>query len=132
MEARIPKPYQQLPKKQQEVIKEYAAQIATEAARKQEEKDCRLILDLYMKMVCCVLHDAFKFTEQDLIMFLGNHKRMFNFQNRLVMKGEQLEYLNKRMEEIFPKDGFPKEFVDSLLGEVEIIDAPEGEENGKC
>lgn len=134
MKARVPKLYQDLNKKQQEVIKEYIAELATEMARQQEEKDCRLILDLYMKMVCCVLHDAFGFGEKRLIRFLGNHKRMFNFQNRLVMKGEQLEYLNKRMDEIFKKDGFPQEFIDSLLGEVEIIDAPEerGGQNGKC
>lgn len=132
MKVKIPKPYQDLPQKQQEVIKQYIVELATEAARHQEEKDCRLILDLYMKMVCCVLHDAFGFGEKRLIQFLGNHKRMFNFQYRLVMKGEQLDYLNKRMGEIFLKNGFPQDFIDSLLGEVEIIDAPEGEENGKC
>ena len=132
MKARVPKLYQDLDKKQQEVIKEYIAELATDMARQQEEKDCRLILDLYMKMVCYVLHDAFGFGEKRLVRFLGNHKRMFNFQNRLVMKGEQLEYLNKRMDEIFKKDGFPQEFFDSLLGEVEIIDAPEerGGQNG--
>lgn len=130
MKARIPKPYQDLPEKQQEVIKNYIAELATEAARKQEEKDCRIILDLYMKMVCCVLHDAFGFGERRLNRFIGNHKKLFNRQNKLVMKGEQLEYLNGRMDEIFKKDGFPQGFIDSLLGEVEIIDA-EDIENGK-
>lgn len=129
MKARIPKPYQDLPEKQQEVIKNYIAELATEAARKQEEKDCRIILDLYMKMVCCVLHDAFGFGERRLNRFIGNHKKLFNRQNKLVMKGEQLEYLNGRMDEIFKKDGFPQGFIDSLLGEVEIIDA-EDVENG--
>lgn len=132
MKARIPKLYQDLSKKQQEVIKEYIADLATEAARKQEEADCRVILDLYIKMVCCVLHDAFGFGEKRLNRFLGNHRRLFSQQNKLVMKGQQLEYLNKRMDEIFHKDGFPKEFFDALLGEVEIIDAPEGDEkNGR-
>lgn len=132
MKARVPIAYQNLPQKQQEVIKEYIVEMATEAARKQEEKDCRIILDLYMKMVCCVLHDAFGFGEKRLNYFLGNHKKLFNRQNKLVMKGKQLEYLNRRMDEIFKKDGFPQEFIDSLLGEVEIIDAPEerGGQNG--
>ena len=122
MKARVPKTYNDLSSKQKERINEYIVEVATEAAKKQEEKDCRLILDLYMKMVCCVLHDAFGFGERRLTRFIGNHKRMFSFQNRLVMKGEQLEYLNKRMDEIFRKDGFPNDFVNSLLGEVEIID----------
>ena len=130
MKARIPKTYNDLSRKQKEVIKDYIVEIATEAAIKQEEKDCRIILDLYMKMVCCMLHDSFGFGEKRLNYFLGNHKRVFNRQNKLVTRGEQLEYLNRRMDEIFKKDGFPKEFFDSLLGEVELIDAPEGDKNG--
>lgn len=37
----------------------------------------------------------------------------------MVQDGAQLEYLNKRMAEIFRKDGFPQEFFDKMLGEVE-------------
>lgn len=131
MKARIPKVYTDLSHKQKEVIKDYIIEMATEAALHQEEKDCRIILDLYMKMVCCMLHDSFGFGEKRLNYFLGNHKRVFNRQNKLVTRGEQVEYLNKRMDEIFKKNGFPQEYIDSILGEVELIDAPEGEENGK-
>ena len=83
----------------------------------------RVILDLYMKMVCCVLHDAFGFGEKRLTYFIGNHRRLFDQQNRLVNKGEQPEYLNKRMAEIFKKDGYPQEFVDGLIGKIELIDS---------
>lgn len=123
MKARIPKAYQDLSPRQKEQLKDYIVDIATEAAKKQEEHDCRVILDLYMKMVCCVLHDAFGFGEKRLTMFIGNHKRMFYRQNRLVEKGEQIEYLNKRMTEIFKKDGYPQEFIDNLIGEIELKDA---------
>lgn len=110
MKARPPKGYRELSRK------------------KQEEHDCRIILDLYMKMVCCVLHDAFGFGEKRLTCFIGNHKRLFARQSRLVSKGEQIEYLNKRMSEIFKKDGFPQEFLDKLLGDIELLDAPEKED----
>lgn len=125
MKARIPKEYDDLNPKQKERLKQYCIEVATKAAQKQEEHDCRIILDLYMKMVCCVLHDAFGFGEKRLTYFIGNHRRLFNRQNRLVNKGQQLEYLNKRMSEIFKKDGFPQEFIDDIIGKVDLVDAPE-------
>ena len=127
MKARIPKAYRDLTPKAKQLLQDYVVEIATEAAKKQEENDCRIILDIYMKMVCCVLHDAFGFGEERLTLFIGNHKRLFARQSRLVDKGEQQEYLNKRMGEIFKKNGFPQEFMDSLLGEIVIVDAPQEE-----
>ena len=129
MKARPPKGYQALSRKDQEKLKEYIVDVATDAARKMEEHDCRIILDLYMKMVCCVLHDAFGFGEKRLNYFIGNHKRLFSRQNKLVEKGEQLEYLNKRMDEIFKKNGFPQEFINSVVGEIELIDEPATKED---
>lgn len=128
MKARVPKEYRDLSSKQQERLKEYIVEIATDAAKKQEEHDCKVILDLYMKMVCCVLHDAFGFGEKRLTYFLGNHKRLFMRQSRLVDKGQQLYYLDRRMKEIFKKDGFPQDFINSLIGEIELKDAPAKED----
>ena len=127
MKARIPKAYRDLTPKAKAQLQDYVVEIATEAAKKQEENDCRVILDIYMKMVCCVLHDAFGFGEERLTLFIGNHKRLFARQSRLVDKGEQLEYLNNRMSEIFKKNGFPQDFIDNILGEVVIVDAPQEE-----
>lgn len=124
MKARIPKAYQDLSPRQKEQLKDYIVEVATEAAKKQEEHDCRIILDLYMKMVCCVLHDAFGFGEERLTLFIGNHKRLFVRQSRLVDKGEQQEYLNQRMSEIFKKNGYPQDFIDSLFEDIELKDAP--------
>lgn len=118
-----PKEYHQLSKAAQKRIEDYIIECATEAAKKQEEKDVRIVLDLYIKMVCCLFHDSEGFGKKRLTRVLYNHKRMFNYQNRLVTRGEQLAYLNKRMDEIFGKDGFPSHIIDSILGEVEIIDA---------
>lgn len=117
--------YRYLKPSQQEKIKEQIAEIATEAARKQEEADCRLLLEMYIKMVCCMNHDCFGHGEKRLNYFLGSHKRVFARQSKLTTKGEWLAYLDKRMAEIFPKDGFPQDFVDSLLADLEIIDEPE-------
>lgn len=122
-----PKEYHQLSKAGQKRIEDYIIEIATEAAKKQEEKDIRVVLELYIKMICYMLHDTERFGKKRLTRFLYNHKRMFKGQNRLVTRGEQLDYLNKRMDEIFGKDGFPSYIIDSILGEVELIDAKEVE-----
>jgi hypothetical protein len=123
MKARVPKEYQNLSPQQKERLKRYLTDVVTEVTKKQEEHDCRVILELYLKMVCCVLHDAFGFGEDRLTCFIGNHKRLFLTQNKLVDKGEQLEYLNGRMAEIFKKNGFPQDFLDSLIGEIVLKDA---------
>jgi hypothetical protein len=122
MKARVPKEYQNLSPQQKERLKKYLTDVVTEVTKKQEEHDCRVILELYLKMVCCVLHDAFGFGEDRLTCFIGNHKRLFVTQNKLVDKGEQIEYLNGRMAEIFKKNGFPQDFLDSLIGEIVLKD----------
>ena len=121
-----PREYHELTKSGQKHIEDYIVEIATEAAKKQEEKDIRVVLELYIKMICYMLHDTERFGKKRLTRFLYNHKRMFKGQNRLVTRGEQLDYLNKRMDEIFGKDGFPSYIIDSILAEVELIDAKEG------
>lgn len=87
--------------------------------RQQEEKDARIMLDLYTKMTVCVLHDAHEMDEDELLCFLGNHKRLFQRHARMVREGTQLEYFNQRMAEIFPTSGFPQQFFDDMLGAVE-------------
>lgn len=130
MKVKVPRDYHQMSQSQKKRIENYIVEMATEAARKQEEHDCRVVLDLYMKMMCCVLHDAFGFGEKRLVRFIANHKRVFARQNKLVSRGEQIGYLDRRMAEIFKKDGFPQKFIDDIVGEVEIVDAPKEGKDG--
>lgn len=113
MKPNIPRSWLTLPKKEQKVIEEYVKGVSG----KEIEREARIILELYMKMVCCVLHDAFGFGEKRLTMFLGNHRRLFRQQLKMVKRDEQIEYLDRRMAEIFKKDGFPVEFIIGLIGD---------------
>lgn len=119
MKAHVPMSWRNLPKKERDSIVEYCRQQALQAAIEQSNKDARIMLDLYIKMVCVVLHDAFGFGEKRLNMFLANHRRLFHRQMKMVKDGSQIEYLNRRMSDIFRKDGFPQGFFDEMLGEVE-------------
>ena len=116
MKANTPKAWQSLPQSQRNKIEEYARSIAVE----QIEKDGRIMLDLYIKMVCLTLHDAFGFGEKRLNMFLGNHRRLFLRQRKMVQNDTQIAYLNERMEQIFKRDGFPQKFFDDMLGAIEV------------
>ena len=121
MKVKIPKAYRQLHYDDQQDLKKFTQDVALEAAEKMLERDARIMLDIYMKMVCVMLHDMPDgWGEKRLRMFLGNHKRVFARQFKLVERGEQLKYLNGRMAEIFKKDGFPQDFVDEMLGKVEV------------
>lgn len=121
MRANIPKSWNSLPKKEKEAISDWLQKITKE----QCEKDMRIVLDRYIKMVCLTLHDAFGFGEKRLMMFLGNHKRLFHRQHKMVKDGTQIEYLDRRMTEIFKKGGFPEGFFEKLICPVE-----KGEDNG--
>lgn len=114
MKARLPKSWERLPPREKEIIADGIKQMLME----QEERDMRIILDLYIKMACLVLHKAFGFGEKRLGMFLGNHKRLFRIQHKKVVDGTQLAYLNEEMAKIFRKNGFPQGFFDNMLGEV--------------
>ena len=118
MKARLPKSWDRLPQSQKEVIAESMKQMLTE----QEDRDMRIMLDLYIKMACVVLHKAFGFGEKRLGMFLGHHRRLFHLQHKKVVDGTQLEYLNEEMARIFKKNGFPQDFFDKMIGEVIVTE----------
>ena len=122
MKVRIPKDFTSMSASQRERIENYCKSVAFEAARETTERDGRIMLDLYIKMVCVILHDTFGFGEKRLTMFLANHKRLFRYQQKMVQNNTQVEYLNERMTQIFKKNGFPQSFFDQMLGPVEADD----------
>lgn len=57
MKVRVPKPWEKLSPRDQEKLKAFTRDVALEAAERQIEIDGRIMLDIYMKMACLVLHD---------------------------------------------------------------------------
>lgn len=114
MNVRKPKEWSELSKGAQARIEEYWINNYTELL----EKNMRIMLDLYMKMTCVTLHDKLGLGEEELMLFLGHHKDLFREQLKLVRSDEQIEYLERRMAEIFSTCGFPQHFFDKMLGEV--------------
>jgi hypothetical protein len=126
MKVKVPKSYKQLSHTDQQDLKKFTQEVALEASEKMLERNARIMLEIYMKMVCVMLHDMPNgYGEKRLRVFLAGHKRVFARQFRLVERGEQLQYLDQRMAEIFPKGGFPQKFIDDMLGETVTAEAEE-------
>jgi hypothetical protein len=84
----------------------------------QENRDLGIMLDLFLKMTCCILHDACGMGEDDLYAYLGNYRQFFRRQQKLVKEERQIEELDRRMAEIFPTSGYPTAFFESMFGEL--------------
>lgn len=81
----------------------------------QVEKNVNYVLDCYLKISCDVLNRAFNFDEDQLYEYLGNYRRVFREQRKLVKRGEQLPELDRRMRKIFKRKGYPDEFFKEML-----------------
>ena len=123
MKVRPPKSYTRLPPSEQKIIEDML--------RKQEAIDAKSILDIYMKMVCSILHDAFGFGEYRLNLLLANHFRLIKEQNILVDQGEQIKFLDDKMAKIFRKNGFPQAMMEKAMGTVELVEPQKHTEEGK-
>ncbi len=116
MKVRPPKEFSELTPASQKRVENYWREQYAQLL----ENNMRIMLDLYMKMVCVTLHDKLGLGEEELMLFLGHHRELFAEQVKMVRSEEQLEYLDRRMAEIFKTNGFPQGFFDKMLGEREI------------
>ena len=112
MKAIVPKSWQRLPLSEKNKI--------AEVVELEIQRRANIMLDIYMKMSCSVLHDAFGFGESRLMCFLGNYYRAFDKQFDLVKNGTQIEVLDEEMRKIFKKSGYPDEFFRSMFERWEI------------
>lgn len=123
--TRIPKPYANLPTKEKEEIKKYMTEIAVEIAKERETLYCQQCLGVNIKTSAIAMYEAFGMTPNEIIQFIGNFKRIWKYNNRLLDKGITENYLDERITEIFGEGGFPKDFVDDLLSQVELYEGDE-------
>lgn len=91
-----------------------------DAMDEQLAHNANVMLDLFLKMSCAVLHDAFGFGEKRLNCYLGNYRRMFRAQAKLVKSGKQIEEIDGRMRKIFRRDGYPDWFFQTMISGWDI------------
>ena len=82
MKARVPKSISDLKPSEVQKIEDFC--------RDQMNKDMMIMLDIYLKMSCAVMHDAFGFGEERLTAYLGNFRQLFRRHVKLVRAGNQI------------------------------------------
>ncbi|MBQ9760120.1 MAG: hypothetical protein IJW16_02095 [Clostridia bacterium] len=91
-----------------------------EAYDRQLEQNMNVMLDIFLKMSCAVLHDSRGMTEEELYAYLGNYRQLFRRHQNMVRAGTQLEELDRKMREIFPASGYPDDFFKSMIHSWEV------------
>jgi hypothetical protein len=112
MKCNLPREWEQLsPSSQKRVAEAYDRQL---------EQNMNVMLDIFLKMSCCVLHDSKGMSEEELYAYLGNYRQIFRRHQNHVRAGTQLEELDRRMREIFQTSGYPDEFFKSMIHAWEV------------
>lgn len=69
---------------------------------------------VWLKLCCIILHEVYGFGESRLYQFLGNWKRIYKWNSKLENSKRQSEEINKKIDKIFRKNGYPDDFINSL------------------
>lgn len=115
MKAKIPQSYLNLPQHEKKAIEQM---VQDEVNRILSEEEVTLFTQ-YTKMLCIVLHDyePDSFGEHRLTRVIGNF-RMLHRKFRKVKTAKEInEALEKEMDRIFKKNGFPQDYVENLQRE---------------
>ena len=109
MKCNLPKSWEQLPQKEKQIITEYMQKVANDTIDEEED----LIQKVWLQWACIVLHEAFGFGKDRLMIFLGNWKKMYRKNRTFKTDTEQQQFLAEKIEKIF-KGEYPQDFINSL------------------
>lgn len=113
MKAITPKSYLSLPKHEKKAIDNL---VESEINRILEEEEV-ILFTQYTKMLCIVLHDYFGFGEDRLYRVIANFRMLHRKFRKVKTASEVNSALDKEMERIFKKNGFPQDYVEKLQRE---------------
>ena len=109
MKANIPRSFNSLSPSDKRRIE----QLKTEEIN----RSAMIMLDIFLKMSCKVLHEVFGYGEKRLTYYLGTYRRIFARQVKMVKAGTQIEELDREMRKIFRRDGYPDEFFKMIFAD---------------
>ncbi len=109
----MPRSWNQLPKREQEKLKKFITEAATEMAWDILCKEEAELQKRWLKIACIANYEAFGHAEKRAIVFLGNLRRVYRAIAKRRTDEELLAMLEERLKKVFP-NGFPEEYLDSL------------------
>lgn len=108
MKCNLPKTWEQLQKKDKDVIN----RVYIEMMNEELDKDIQTVQEILIKMSCIILHDEFGFRDLRLLRFVSAWRKAFRRIEREKLR--QAEWLDEELARCFPKGGFPQERIDHL------------------
>ena len=109
MKCNLPKSWETLPQKEKQIITDLMSQTVNDTIDREED----LIQKVWLQWACIVLHEAFGFGKDRLLIFLGNWKKMYRKNRTFKTDTEQQQFLAEKIEQIF-KGEYPQDFINSL------------------
>ena len=131
MKVKVPRAYHNLPQKQKDSVCEYMKEVALEEATRSYNRDMGIVLEQFMMMCCINLHRNRGCKEEYLRAFLVGFRRIFRENMNYVKKGCQNEMLQKEIEKIFQKNGWPHDMFIDITGELNPEYKKKCEEKGE-
>lgn len=110
MKVRLPKSWDQLKKRDKEIIN----QVMTEEVVKHVVHEEAELQKIWLQFACIVLNKNFGFGRKRLLLFLGAWREMYRTNSKLDGREKQTEYLTAEIGRIFRKEGYPTEYIDKL------------------
>ena len=114
MKCNLPRSFYQLPKSEQNALKESLTKQFHHCLDKEEAE----VQDIWIKFACIVLRDRLKLDEEELVNFIVGWNRVYSKNARIKNKEEQTAWLDEEMKKCFPKNGFPQARIDHLKEKV--------------
>ena len=111
MKSNIPRSWLTLPEREKKIIYKMLEDKYNEAVDHEEAE----LQKRWLQLACIVLHrQKDRFGKMRCLAFLNGFKRIYKQCERFRSEVETTEWINKELEPIFGKDGYPSEWVDSL------------------
>lgn len=107
---KMPKSWDRLPQYERDIITKIMSDTAYEIADKQLADT----QEVWIKMLCVMLHDFHDMDEEELLRVIANWKRMYRRNQRIETKEEQTAWLDSELARCFPTCGFPQFRIDEM------------------
>lgn len=112
--AKPPRAWLRLREDERQSIIEYVRECLDELVRVNLDHEEAELQKTWLKMMCIANHDVLKVGKIRAIRVLYRWKRLYHIVSKLKTNAERDAYLNRELEKIFGKGGYPDEWVDSL------------------
>jgi hypothetical protein len=107
---KMPKCWDRLPQYERDIITKIMSDTAYEIADKQLADT----QEVWIKMLCIMLHDRHNMDEMELLQVIADWKHMYRRNARLKNKEEQDAWLDSGLARCFPETGFPQFRIDEM------------------